>query len=401
VRVDIRKLDVLMNAVGELLLIKSTLLRISERLRAGERSEAVGRELSRESRALERRLHELQGGILEVRMVPLSGAFDKLQRMVRKIARETGKEIDFRVSGGEVELDKLIVEELADPLMHLLRNAVDHGVEMPEERERQGKPRAGRLELRAAQKGNHVEIAVEDDGHGIDEERVGQVAVSRGLIAPDQLKNLTRRELLNLIFLPGFSTARQVTALSGRGVGMDVVKNNIASLSGMIELRSDRGHGTRFEITLPVTLAIVRALVVEAAGRPYAMPLNAVLEIVQAAPGDIRTIETREVLSLRGATLPLVRLSWFLGLLPEATSRRAERPFVVIVGLAQERLGIAVDDLLVQQDVVVKPLGRSLAGVRGIAGATDLGGRRTVLVLDVGAVLEEVLEAGGLREATG
>jgi len=401
VRVDIRKLDVLMNAVGELLLIKSTLLRISERLRAGERSEAVGRELSRESRALERRLRELQGGILEVRMVPLSGAFDKLQRMVRKIARETGKEIDFRVSGGEVELDKLIVEELADPLMHLLRNAVDHGVEMPEERERQGKPRAGRLELRAAQKGNHVEIAVEDDGHGIDEERVGQVAVSRGLIAPDQLKNLTRRELLNLIFLPGFSTARQVTALSGRGVGMDVVKNNIASLSGMIELRSDRGHGTRFEITLPVTLAIVRALVVEAAGRPYAMPLNAVLEIVQAAPGDIRTIETREVLSLRGATLPLVRLSWFLGLLPEATSRLAERPFVVIVGLAQERLGIAVDDLLVQQDVVVKPLGRSLAGVRGIAGATDLGGRRTVLVLDVGAVLEEVLEAGGLREATG
>jgi two-component system chemotaxis sensor kinase CheA len=401
VRVDIRKLDVLMNAVGELLLIKSTLLRLSERLRAGERSDAVGRELSRESRALERRLHELQGGILEVRMVPLSGAFDKLQRMVRKIARETGKEIDFRLTGGEVELDKLIVEELADPLMHLLRNAVDHGVEMPEERERQGKPRAGRLELRAAQKGNHVEIAVEDDGRGIDEERVGQVAVERGLVAPDQLRNLTRRELLNLIFLPGFSTARRVTAVSGRGVGMDVVKNNIAALSGMIELRSDRGHGTRFEITLPVTLAIVRALVVEAAGRPYAMPLNAVLEIVQAAPGDVRTIETREVLSLRGATLPLVRLSWFLGLLPEATSRRAERPFVVIVGLAQERLGIAVDDLLGQQDVVVKPLGRSLASVRGIAGATDLGGRRTVLVLDVGAVLEEVLEAGGLREAAG
>jgi two-component system chemotaxis sensor kinase CheA len=401
VRVDIRKLDVLMNAVGELLLIKSTLLRLSERLRAGERSETVGRELSRESRALERRLHELQGGILEVRMVPLSGAFDKLQRMVRKLARETGKEIDFRVAGGDVELDKLIVEELADPLMHLLRNAVDHGIEPPAEREREGKPRAGKLELRAAQRGNHVEIVVEDDGRGVDEERVGQVAVARGLVPPEQVRNLTRRELLNLIFLPGFSTARQVTAISGRGVGMDVVKNNIAALSGMIELRSDRGHGTRFEITLPVTLAIVRALVVDAAGRPYAMPLNAVLEIVQAAPGDIRTIETREVLTLRGATLPLVRLSWFLGLLPEATARRAERPFVVVVGLAQERLGIAVDDLLGQQDVVVKPLGRSLAGLRGIAGATDLGGRRTVLVLDVGAVLEEVLEAGGLREAAG
>ena len=401
VRVDIRKLDTLMNAVGELLLIKSTLLRLSERLKIGEASDAVGRDLSRETRALERRLHELQGGILEVRMVPLAQTFDRLQRMVRKVARETGKEIDFRVSGGDVELDKLIVEELSDPLMHLLRNAVDHGIERPGQREREGKPRAGRLELRAAQRGNHVEITVEDDGRGIDEERVGQVAVERQLTSQEQLKNLTRRELLNLIFLPGFSTARQVTALSGRGVGMDVVKNNIAALSGMIELRSDKGHGTRFEINLPVTLAIVRALVVQAAGRPYAMPLNSVLEIVQAQPGEVRTIETREVLSLRGATLPLLRLSWFLGLLPEATARRADRPYVVVVGLAQERLGIAVDDLLGQQDIVVKPLGRSLAGVRGIAGATDLGGRRTVLVLDVGAILEEVLEAGGLREASG
>jgi two-component system chemotaxis sensor kinase CheA len=399
VRVDIRKLDGLMNSVGELLLIKTSLLKLAERMRSGEEAASLGLELQREGRALERRLRELQSGILEVRMVPLSQIFDKLQRMVRKIAREVGKEVDFHVAGGDVELDKLIVEELSDPLMHLLRNAIDHGIEAPEARERAGKPRAGRVDLRAAQLGNAVEITVEDDGCGIDEERVGQVAVERGLAKAKELPALSRRELLNLIFVPGFSTAKRVTSLSGRGVGMDVVKNNIAALSGIIDLRSDKGHGTRFEITLPVTLAIVRALVVEAAGRPYAVPLNTVLEIVQAAPGDLRTIETREVLNLRGSTLPLLRLSRFLRL--EPTARRAQRPYVVVVGLAQERLGIAVDDLLGQQDIVVKPLGRSLDGVRGIAGATDLGGRRTVLVLDIGAVLEEVFESGGLREATG
>jgi len=401
VRVDIRKLDGLMNAVGELLLIKSSLLQLAERMRAGEAVAALGLELQREGRALERRLRELQGGILEVRMVPLSQIFDKLQRMVRKIARETGKEVDFHVAGGDVELDKLIVEELSDPLMHLIRNSIDHGIESPEEREAAGKPRAGRVELRAAQLGNAVEIAVEDDGRGIDEERVGQVAVERGLATQVELASLSRRELLNLIFVPGFSTAKRVTSLSGRGVGMDVVKNNIAALSGIIELHSERGHGTRFEITLPVTLAIVRALLVEAAGRSYAVPLNSVLEIVQAAPGDIRTIEAREVLSVRGVTLPLLRLSWFLGLVAEGPARRNQRPYVVVVGLAQERLGIAVDDLLGQQDIVVKPLGHSLDRVRGIAGATDLGARRTVLVLDIGAVLEEIFEAGGLREAAG
>ena len=403
VRVDIRKLDGLMNSVGELLLIKTSLLKLAERLRSGEEVGSLGLELQRQGRALERRLRELQGGILEVRMVPLSQIFDKLQRMVRKVAREVGKEVDFHVAGGEVELDKLIVEELSDPLMHLLRNAIDHGVEAPEARERAGKLWAGRLDLRAMQLGSSVEITVEDDGCGIDEERVGQVAVERGLTTAQELPGLSRRELLNLIFVPGFSTAKRVTSLSGRGVGMDVVKNNIAALSGIIDLRSDKGRGTTFEITLPVTLAIVRALVVEAAGRPYAVPLNSVLEIVQAAPGDIRTIETREVLSLRGQTLPLLRLSWFLGLAPEGTARRPPHPYVVVVGLAQERLGIAVDDLLGQQDIVVKPLGRSLEGVRGIAGATDLGGRKTVLVLDIGAVLEEVFESGsgGRREAAG
>jgi len=396
VRVDIRKLDGLMNAVGELVLLKSSLQSIGERLKAAGAEPALANELLHANRGLERRLAELQAGILEVRMVPLEQIFDKLARMVRKIAREVSKEVDFDVSGGDVELDKLIVEDLSDPLMHLIRNAIDHAVEPPDVRLRAGKPRAGRVRLAAEQKGNHVQIVVEDDGAGIDEERVREVAVARGLATPQGVRELSRREVMNLIFVPGFSTARQVTALSGRGVGMDVVKNNIANLSGIIDLQSERGHGTRFEITLPVTLAIIRALVVGVAGRTYAVPLNSVLEILEVRARDVRTLSTREVISVRGSTLPLVRLGRFFDLDDDASS--PDSFFVVVVGLAQERLGIAVDDLVGQQDIVVKPLGTQLQGVRGVAGATDLGSRRTVLVLDVGAIIEDVVTGDALRE---
>jgi two-component system chemotaxis sensor kinase CheA len=322
-------------------------------------------------------------------MVPLGQIFDKLSRMVRKLSRDLGKQVELEVRGGEVELDKLIVEELSDPLMHLIRNAIDHAVEPPEARVRAGKRPAGRITLAAEQKGSHVCISVADDGAGIDEARVREVAAARGLLAADAAAQLSRRELLNLIFLPGFSTARAVTPVSGRGVGMDVVKNNIAALSGVIDLHTEPGVGTRFEITLPVTLAIIRALVVAAGGRTYALPLNGVLEIVTVQPSEIRTVELREVVSLRGATLPLVRLSRLF----DARGGAAAPPgplFVVVVGLAHDRLALAVEAMVGQQDIVVKPLGRALSGVRGIAGATDLGNRRTVLVLDVAGIIEEV-----------
>ncbi|HEX9243480.1 MAG TPA: chemotaxis protein CheA [Anaeromyxobacter sp.] len=395
VRVDIHKLDWLMNVVGELVLVKSSLQSIADRLKAQGGDASLTGELFHANRGLERRLAELQDGILEVRMVPLDQIFDKLARMVRKIAREVGKEVELEVSGGDVELDKLIVEDLSDPLMHLIRNSIDHAIEPPEARARAGKPRAGHIRLSAQQKGNHVLIAVEDDGAGIDEDRIREVAVARGLATAQAVRELSRREVMNLIFVPGFSTARQVTSLSGRGVGLDVVKNNIANLSGIIDLQSERGAGTRFEITLPVTLAIIRALVVSAAGRTYAVPLNSVLEILEVRARDIRTVSTREVISVRGSTLPLVRLARFFDL---DGASAPEKFFVVVVGLAQERLGMAVDDLVGQQDIVVKPLGAQLQNVRGIAGATDLGSRRTVLVLDVGAVIEEVVSGDGLHE---
>jgi two-component system chemotaxis sensor kinase CheA len=394
VRVDIHKLDRLMNVVGELVLIRSSLAALAEKHKAEAGEPQLSGGLQLLTRALERKLAELQAGILEVRMVPLEGVFDKLARMVRKLAREVGKEIDFVVAGGEVELDKLIVEELSDPLMHLIRNAIDHGIEPAEARLRAGKPEAGRVKLVASQRGNHVQLVVEDDGAGLDEDRIRQVARERGLGDAQALADLSRRELLNLVFAPGFSTARTVTSLSGRGVGLDVVKTNIAELSGIIDLSTTRGLGTRFEITLPVTLAILRALVVAVSGRTYAIPLNSVLEILETRADEVRTLSTREVISLRGSTLPLLRLGSFFhldGAPPPA------RFFVVVVGLAQERLGIAVDDLVRQQDIVVKGLGRALSGVRGIAGATDLGNRQTVLVLDVGAIMEEVIAPEGIR----
>jgi two-component system chemotaxis sensor kinase CheA len=390
VRVDIGRLDSLMDAVGELLLIKANLARLAEQASLGGKpspGKLWGRELHRESELLERKLDDLQKGILEVRMVPLGQVFDKLARMVRRIARESGKEVDFVIRGGEVEIDKLIVEALSDPLMHIVRNAVDHGVETPEERERLGKRPRGQVCVRAMQRGNQVVIEISDDGRGLDEEKIREVAARTGILSPAHAAELTPRELQSLIFLPGFSTASRVSELSGRGVGLDVVKTNISRLSGMIDTHSERGKGSAFTITLPETLAIVRALVVSVSGRVYAVPLSAVSEITSIAESEVRTIERREVIGFRGKTIPLARLARVFQL-PE---KGLKRHFMLVVGLAHRRLGIAVDELLGQQDVVVKPLGGKLRHTTGIAGATDLGDRKPVLVLDTGAIIEEVV----------
>ena len=395
VRVDIHRLDALMNSVGELIRIRANLQRLADVARAGETAvgKAIGQELGRETRQLERKLDELQKGLLGARMVPLAQVFEKLSRLVRRYAKESGKDIAFTTKGGEVELDKLIVEELSDPLMHIIRNAIDHGIEKADARAKAGKPRRGEIRLTAAQRGGHVEIAVQDDGAGVDLERVREVGVERGLVKAPEAAQLSERELLNLLFAPGFSTASKVSELSGRGVGLDVVKTNISRLSGIIDIASERKKGTTFTLTLPVTLAIVRALIVSTSGRTYAIPLASVLEIVSVAEEEIRTIEGREVISVRGQTLPLTRLSRLFRL-PDPP---AGRQFVVVVGLAQERLGLGLGELHGQQDIVIKPLGARLGSVRGIAGATELGNRRTVLVLDIGAILEEVLHPAEAR----
>jgi len=292
-------------------------------------------------------------------------------------------------------LDKLIVEELSDPLMHMIRNCIDHGIEPSTERVALGKPPAGRIELRAFQKGNRVVIEVEDDGRGMDWARIRDVGLRRGAITPEEASSMTPSEAVNMIFAPGFSTRETANEVSGRGVGMDVVKTNIAKLSGMIDVSTDIGRGTRFSITLPVTLAIIQALVIQSAGHTFCIPLNSVLESIMVETREISTIEGHEVIILNKKTLPLLHLSRLFALRPlSKTYRDPHRVYVVVVGLAQHRVGLVVDELLGQQDVVIKPLGSAVRNVPGIAGATELGANRTVLLLDVGRLVDE-----GVRQA--
>ncbi len=387
VRVDIDKLDLLMNIVGELVLSKGAISGIYERLRASGDKELSG-ELAKATRMLERRLHDLQKGVMDVRMVPVGQLFEKMTRIVRRVSNEQGKRIDLDIRGAETELDKLIIEDVSDPLMHIIRNAIDHGLETPEERLAAGKPEKGAISLWAAQKGNHVVIEVRDDGRGIDPEKVRRKAVARGLI--DAAQELTREEVYELLFLPGFSTRDEVSDLSGRGVGMDVVKNNITNLSGMIELQSEVGRGTAMIITLPITLAIIKALIVRVAGQTYAVPINSVQETLMIDNKAIRTIERREVLELRESTLPLLRLDRAFNLATPG-EESAQRFFVAVVGLADKRIGFVVDELLGQQDVVIKSLGKALSFVKGIAGAAELGNQKTILVLDVAGLMGEAL----------
>jgi two-component system chemotaxis sensor kinase CheA len=392
VRVDIRKLDVLMNIVGELALTRSGIQQVHDELRRDRIRAELARALQDELRALSRKLDDLQAGILAVRMVPLSQVFDKLSRVVRRMSREAvGKEIMFVVSGGDTKLDKLIVEELSDPLMHLIRNAIDHGIEEQQLRLQRGKPAAGTVAINAEQRGNHVVIEIEDDGNGIDTQALVARAIAKGQISEDQARDMTRHEMYELMFLPGLSTRAVADENSGRGVGMDVVKTNIARMAGLIEVDSEPGHGTRMIITLPITLAIIQALVIRSAGRTYAIPLNSVMESLMLDYSQIRTIERREVITLRDQTLPLVRLDTIFGLSRPMETPEATKGYVVVVALANQRLGLLVDDLVGQQDIVIKSLGKTLQGIPGIAGATELGGQQTALVLDVRAVAEEAM----------
>jgi len=390
VRVDIGKLDELMNIVGELVLSHSTISDIADKMRQAGHLVMIA-ELLKAAKGLERKLNELQKGVMEIRMIPVGQLYEKMGRIVRKISREQGKKVDLRTFGADTELDKLIMEDIADPLMHIIRNAIDHGIETPEERVAAGKNERGVIKLSSYQKGNHVVIEVEDDGKGIDVEKVRHKAVEKGLIATTQ--SLTDREAVDLIFLPGFSTSESVSEISGRGVGMDVVKSNIAAVSGMVDVESTPGKGSRMIITLPITLAIIKALIISSAGRYYALPITSVLESIMLEGKDILTVERKEVFQLRESTLPLLRLNRFFRL--DGETAAAETFFVVVVGVADKRVGIVVDELQGQQDIVIKALGPIFEGVRGVSGAADLGDQRTILVLDVGGIISEVTKAGG------
>ncbi|MCK4507396.1 MAG: chemotaxis protein CheA [Desulfuromonadales bacterium] len=387
VRVDIDKLDLLMNIVGELVLSKSAIINIGDRLKGTDEKE-LATDLAKTTRILERRLHELQKGVMDVRMVPIGQLFDKMTRIVRRVSNEQDKKVALDIKGADTELDKLIIEDVSDPLMHIIRNAIDHGLESPSERRAAGKPEKGLIQLWAFQKGNHVVIEVHDDGRGIDTEKVCRKAVEKGLISASQ--TLTDEETFELLFMPGFSTRDEVSDLSGRGVGMDVVKNNITALSGMIEVKSRPGQGSSMIITLPITLAIIKALIVRVDEKTYAIPINSVLETLMIDADAIQTVERREVIELRKSTVPLLRLDQVFDL-TTANDNDERRLFIAIVGLAEKRMGFVVDELLGQQDVVIKSLGNALGFVKGIAGAAELGNQKTILVLDVAGLMTEAL----------
>ncbi|GFO56686.1 chemotaxis protein CheA [Geomonas sp. Red276] len=384
VRVDIGKLDLLMNIVGELVLSHSMIAEVAAKMRR-DGLVLPGQQVAKAAKGLEKKLAELQKGVMEIRMIPVGQLFEKMTRIIRKISREQGKKVDLKLFGAETELDKLIIEDISDPVMHIVRNAIDHGLETPAARLAAGKDEKGTIVLSSFQKGNHVVIQIEDDGAGIDLGRVRQKAVERGVIgSPFEVSD---KEALEFIFLPGFSTSEQVSEISGRGVGMDVVRTNIAALSGMIDLETFPGRGTRVTITLPITLAIIKALIITTAGRTYALPITSVLESIIVDRKEIKTVERKEVIQLREATLPLLRLSDFFEL--KGAGEIPESFYVVVVGVAEKRLGLVVDDLLGQQDIVIKSIGETFAGFKGISGAADLGDQRTILVLDVGSVISE------------
>lgn len=388
VRVDINRLDRLLNLLGELVLNKAVIVHISKNLRAVQGFSEWAIDLEKATRVLDKKLNELQEGLMEVRMVPLSHLFDRLTRMVRKLARESGKIIDIRIFGEETELDRSMIEEIADPLMHIVRNAIDHGIEPQENRIKAGKKEIGTIKLSAMQKGNHAVIEIEDDGSGINFKKIREIAVNKGLIGSSA--QLTEKEAIDLLFTPGFSTSKAITEISGRGVGLDVVRKNLIKLNGMVEVETKERVGTKFIITLPITMMILKALIVKVGNEMYALPVHSVSESLMITNKDIQTIENREVIKLREKTLPILRLE-------DAFETRmgksnADKLYVVVVGSGSRKIGFVVDALIGQQEIVIKSLGRALLDIQGIAGATELGDRKTVLVLDVGALIEEAIE---------
>ena len=392
VRVDIHKLDLLMNIVGELGIVRSAIERITDRVRDATKDRSLIGELVRLNRTFDRQLEAIQQGILEVRMVPLGQLFERLARVARQIGRDVDKQFNLVITGSETEVDKLIVEELSDPLMHMMRNAIDHGIEMSSDRVMVGKPEVGTIALNAFQKGSHVVIEIEDDGRGIDTEQLLAIALKRNLISPEDVRSTSRKDVLGLIFLPGMTTKPSVSELSGRGVGMDVVKTNISKLGGVIDFQSEVGIGTKFTITLPITLAIIRALIVEVGELTFAIPLANVREAVTLVQGEAFRVDGNEVMTLRGTTLRLCRLETFFELPQPAVP--LEKQFVVVTTAGATRLGLVVDRLIGSQDVVIQALGASLRTVRGFAGAAELGDQRLGLVLDTPAIIEELALEG-------
>ncbi|WP_418791314.1 chemotaxis protein CheW [Phosphitispora sp. TUW77] len=388
VRVDVELLDGLMNLVGELVIDRTRLFQILNQMESEYEMDEMSQDLGRTSVHIARVTTQLQEHIMKARMLPVENLFNKFPRMVRDLSQKAGKEVNFIMTGQETELDRSIIEEIGDPLIHLLRNAVDHGLELPEERESMGKNRVGHLKLQASHEENHIIITIKDDGKGINPEAVKQSGIKKGLISEEQARRLTDKEAINLIFLSGLSTVKKVTDVSGRGVGMDVVRNNIEKINGAIEINSIVEKGTEIKIKLPLTLAIIRALLVSIGEAVYAIPLSTVTETIRINKQQIEYVNNHEVIVVRGKALPLIRLKTvFSGCIEEGEK---EKLFIVVVNLAGQQVGLVVDSLVGEQEIVIKSLGKYVGDVQGISGATILGDGNVALIVDVSNLIKKV-----------
>ncbi|RVY73211.1 chemotaxis histidine kinase/response regulator CheAY2 [Helicobacter pylori] len=386
VRVDVRRLDHLMNLIGELVLGKNRLIRIYGDVEERYDGEKFLEELNQVVSSISAVTTDLQLAVMKTRMQPVGKVFNKFPRMVRDLSRELGKSIELIIEGEETELDKSIVEEIGDPLIHIIRNSCDHGIESLEERRRLNKPETGKVQLSAYNEGNHIVIKISDDGKGLDPVMLKEKAIEKGVISERDAEGMSDREAFNLIFKPGFSTAKVVSNVSGRGVGMDVVKTNIEKLNGIIEIDSEVGVGTTQKLKIPLTLAIIQALLVGVQEEYYAIPLSSVLETVRISQDEIYTVDGKSVLRLRDEVLSLVRLSDIFKV--DAILESNSDVYVVIIGLADQKIGVIVDYLIGQEEVVIKSLGYYLKNTRGIAGATVRGDGKITLIVDVGAMMD-------------
>ena len=382
VRVDIEKLDALMNQVSELIIAKNSLVSISSSDSGdGTQSQSFRDQIE----YLERITTSLHESVMKARMVPIESVVAKFPRMIRDLSRKLDKKMELYMSGEDTELDRTVVDQIGDPLQHLLRNSADHGLESAELRKERGKPEVGSINLKAYQEGNNVVIEVGDDGNGIDTETVKRKAVERGLVTPEQAENLSQKEIIDFLFMPSFSMAKKITDVSGRGVGLDVVKSNIETLGGDVEVKSKLGEGSTFIVRLPLTLAIIQALLVEVHHELFAIALGSIITIEDVPVSEIKYVQAEEVINLRGNVIPLIRLNEILEI--DEPENEPESLTVVIVNKGEKQAGLVVDNLLGQQEIVIKSLGKFISNSKIISGATILGDGEIALILDVNTLM--------------
>lgn len=386
VRVEVTRLDELMNLVGELVIDRTRIAEIGSVLSAKYDSDSNVEALSETVTHISRITADLQDQLMKARMLPIETVFNRFPRMVRDLAQKMGKDVRLEVIGGETELDRSVIEVIGDPLIHILRNSIDHGLETPEGRAKAGKPATGLVELIARHQDNHIVIEIRDDGKGLDLDRIKQKAIDSGFITAEAASRMTQKEITNLIFESGLSTAATVSEVSGRGVGMDIVRSNILKLGGLIDVETTPGQGTVFSLRLPLTLAIIRGLLVRVNGMVYVLPLGSVVETLRIDPTEVQTVRQREVVVIRGATTPLVHLKQVFRV-GQIEAAKAESLYVVVVGIAEQRVGLVVDSLVGEHEVVIKSLSRHCGEVSGISGATILGNGRVALIVDVNGLL--------------